>query len=689
MASGTIKGTFTNLSASHLYPEIRWRSTKNDTNNNSSVTAELWFVRVNTAYISNNAYFLPRITINGNEAYPPNGTYAPFDMRKGTHKVWQRTVTVAHNADGAKSITIAAGGITGLSNLGNVSVSGTAKLDTIPRASSISSISGDQIGGSVTVNISRASSSFTHRVGYYDTDGQRRSAIIDAGTSGTFTIPIDRCSLLPNATSGTAKIIVDTYSGGTKIGSTSKNHTMYVPSSVVPSISHLTATEIDGTVKALNLGANNFVQNKSTIGLTAAATSPHGGTIRDYTFSYNGTSQGGTVGRNFAAGNVNGAKEVKVVVTDSRGRKAEKKFNVNVIAYSPPKINKFNVYRANDSTSVKADVSYTITDIASKGGTWYIDKLAGSTWTMTNSGTTTSTYTATVTLAGTYDGAKSHSFRTNLHDAFGKGATANGTVGTNKVALDLFKDVGIGVGKTYERGTLDVGGNTYINGNLYLDGGGSSSIKSTINWTPPNANATGVFTHLYRHNGKMLSALYHSTGDDTLGMNMYDQNGNYKINKFLPDGGVNFAGRIWSGSYITATGNITAGGIMYENGNKRVHADYTPQKLWSGAAHMGEGHRATATKPLSSCRNGWALYWSDYVVSTSTANNWDWNMTLIPKSAIETQGVNGFQSVVAHANSVAPIVKYMYLRDTYIDGNAHNTSTDAVKNVVLRAIYEF
>lgn len=539
MASGTIKGTFSNLSASNLYPEIRWKSTKNDTNNNSSVTAELWFVRVNTAYISNNAYFLPRITINGDAAYPPNGTYAPFDMRKGTHKVWQRTVTVAHNADGAKSITIAAGGITGLSNLGNVSVSGTAKLDTIPRASSISSISGNQIGGNVTVNISRASNSFTHRVGYYDTDGQRRSAIIDAGTSGTFTIPIDRCSLLPNATSGTAKIIVDTYSGGTKIGSTSKNHTMYVPSSVVPSITSFKTQEVVTAVGNLGLGTNVFVQSKSTIGMTAAANGAHGSTIRDYTFSYNGASQGGTVGRQFAAGNINGTREVKVVVTDSRGRKSESKHNVTILPYSAPKINKFNVYRVDGTTTVKADVSYTVSNIGSKGGIWYIDKLVGSTWSLTNSGTMTTTYATTVTLAGTYDGAKSHSFRTNLHDAFGKGATANGTVGTNKVALDLFKDVGIGVGKTYERGALDVGGRSYLNGVV--------SVKSDTN----NTGDEWLMSFDRKTSSNRLALLTTSKEEEHLNIHFYNKNGTW-----LKQHSFNMNGDIAFGKDITVQGKV-------------------------------------------------------------------------------------------------------------------------------------
>ena len=706
MASGTIKGTFTNLSASHLYPEIRWRSTKNDTKNNSSVTAELWFVRVNTAYISNNAYFLPRITINGNAAYPPDGTYAPFDVRKGTHKVWQRTVTVAHNADGNKSITIAAGGITGLSNLGNVRVSGTAKLDTIPRASSISSISGNQIGGNITVNISRASNSFTHRVGYYDTDGKRRNEIQDATTSTTFSIPLDRCNLLPNSTSGVAKIVVDTYSGSTKIGSVSKTHTVYVPSSVVPTVNSFNIAEGITKVANVKLPANNFVQNMSRLDMTAGASGKYNSTIKDYTFSFNGQSQGGMSGRQFNAGNANGTYTAKVEVTDSRGRKASKSVSVTVHKYNSPSINNFKIYRVDQTTQVKADINFTITNINSLGGSWSIQKLVGTTWTNTNTGTLTTTHSATgLVVAGTYDVTKSQNFRVVLSDAFGTGATATASISTAKTLMDFNRDEGIGIGKMHERGALDVGGQTYISGKTYPHGGIHFGGKSGL-----TVEGGGGFYNGILPAGDMSSGAYWHQTIFPMGISHWHKNKDDPLTN--PPGGINGWGMMQVMKNQNGAGEFTV--IYYTQANGRIfrtggnssstnltwyevhsgatpgiHTNYTPPELYSGAIFMDKGQKVYPTKKLSQCRNGWALYWSDYTWETGTTNNWDWNITYIHKSALTAKGFNGFHSVVGQANSKPAIVKYMYLRDDHLEGNAHNTSRPDLKNVVLRKVYEF
>ena len=687
MASGTIKGTFTNLSASHLYPEIRWRSTKNDTNNNSSVTAELWFVRVNTAYISNNAYFLPRITINGDAAYPPSGTYAPFDVRKGTHKVWQRTVTVAHNADGAKSITIAAGGITGLSNLGNVSVSGTAKLDQIPRASSIGTISGNQIGSAITIPISRASGSFTHDVSLKL--GNKTVSATGVGTSATLTPGLaDFCGQLTSSTSGTAVVTVVTKSGSTTIGTKTKNHTIYVPSGVVPNAKTLNIAERVSAVSSLGL-TKTFVQNKSTIGLTASADGIYGSTIKDYTFTFNGRSQGGTVGRDFAVGTASaGNHTVTVTVTDSRGRKASRSDTVSVVAYSMPNITKFDVARDGATLKVKTNITTSVHNIASKGGSWKVQRANGNTWVNVDNGTFTTSYTTTgKILTGDYDDTKSFNFRLVVSDAFGEGAILIKNVSTTETLLDLNKNEGIGIGKMHENGALDVGGDTHIKGNLFIDGT-ASRLKSTINWTVPNASATGVFTHLYRNNGKMLSALYHSTGDDTLGMNMYDQNGNYKINKFLPDGGVNFAGRIWSGSYITATRYVEGTGFQQRMSDGSAQEIYTTRPngvLWSGTLWMNSDQTLTLPKTIDQAPNGWIIVMQAY--ANGKVTNRDFTYTVLHKSHPSV----GFHVPFYWNYGDAMAGRYMYLddRNKLRGSRTHPINSPKGGGIVMSKVIEF
>lgn len=725
MASGTIKGSFTNLSASHLYPEIRWRSTKNDTNNNSSVTAELWFVRVNTAYISNNAYFLPRITINGNAAYPPDGTYAPFDMRKGTHKVWQRTVTVAHNADGNKSITIEAGGITGLSNLGNVSVSGTAKLDTIPRASNIGTISGNQIGSAITIPISRASGSFTHDVSLKL--GTKTVSATGVGTSATLTPNLaDFCGQLTSSTSGTAVITVVTKSGSTTIGTKTKNHTIYVPASVVPNAKTLGIAERVASVSSLGL-TKTFVQNKSTIGLTASADGIYGSTITDYTFTFNGRSQGGTVGRDFAVGTASaGNHTVTVTVTDSRGRKASRSDTVSILAYSMPNITKFDVARDGATLKVKANITVSVHNIASKGGSWKVQRADGNTWVNVDSGAITTSYTITgKTLTGDYDVTKSFNFRLVVSDAFGEGAILIRSVSTAQTLLDLNKNDGIGIGKMHERGTLDVGGDIYMEKGMSITNGagfyngilpaGNMSLgsywhqttfpKGISHWhkniddpltglpggvngwgmmqVMKNQNGAGEFTVIYytQSNGRIFRTGGNSQSGDIIWYEVFSGASPELDISTIRSSSITSRGNIW------AEGNISTGSNMFIKG-KTVHADWTPPELWTGATYMDKDHTVTPSKPLASCRNGWMLIWSDY--TKGVANDYDWVFTPIPKSAISA-GVNGMHAMVANSNAPnAPMLsKYIYIgTGTKIVGQANNVLA-GLDNVVLRKVYEF
>lgn len=69
----------------------------------------------------------------------------------------------------------------------------------------------------------------------------------------------------------------------------------------------------------------------------------------------------------------------------------------------------------------------------------------------------------------TLDKNKSYDFRLTITDVFGKTATSIVTIGTVKKALTIAEDKGIGVGKVWERGALDVEGDSYFNGSIYFN----------------------------------------------------------------------------------------------------------------------------------------------------------------------------------------------------------------------------
>lgn len=140
------------------------------------------------------------------------------------------STTVAHNADGTGSTTVQVRVRSG-SDQNNYSFvwsnatgsPSTLSLSTIPRASSISSVTSSVVvngSNKVTVNISRKSDSFTHAVTIYANSDSANYRITDTsvGTSVSFTIPINWINVIGSKASETCTIIVRTKSGTSYIG---------------------------------------------------------------------------------------------------------------------------------------------------------------------------------------------------------------------------------------------------------------------------------------------------------------------------------------------------------------------------------------------------------------------------------------------------------------------------------------
>ncbi len=85
----------------------------------------------------------------------------------------------------------------------------------------------------------------------------------------------------------------------------------------------------------------------------------------------------------------------------------------------------------------------------------------------------------------------SYTYTLTLTDTFGNSASASATVSTQKVVLDIHKNEGVGIGKIHEQGALDVGGNVYLGGDLYIKGmspisqyGLKAFDTRNTNWAP-------------------------------------------------------------------------------------------------------------------------------------------------------------------------------------------------------------
>ncbi len=217
-------------------------------------------------------------------------------------------------------------------------------LDTIPRASSFSlSPSTVSAGSSMTVSIVRHSASFTHRVSY--TFGGASAVVASAaGTSATFQLPMSLLHQIPNAISGTGSIRVETYSGGTLIGSAvSQSFTLTAPASVAPSFS-LSVSRVDGNVPA---GWGVYVQGQSKAAISVEnPAGAYGSTIRQYSISGAGYSSSA---QHYTTGLLNrtGSQTISATVTDSRGRSTTKLQTITIEPYALPGITAMAVQRCN------------------------------------------------------------------------------------------------------------------------------------------------------------------------------------------------------------------------------------------------------------------------------------------------------------------------------------------------------
>lgn len=543
---------------------VEWTATQNISNNQSTVTVKVFLQSVD-AY---GAMQAPASNAGSVKVGTTTKNFTATSQLSANQKkqLTSQSFVVSHNANGTASfdysvtynINVTFAGVF----YGNQTVNGSGTLDTIPRASSIASIVGDQIGGNVTVNITRASDSFKHIVKYTNTAGNVATVGENVDTSKTFTISMNDCSHLPNSTSGTAKITVDTYSGDSKIGSVTSNHTVYVPDSVKPTFEWVTIKELTDSIKNLNLGENRFVQGKSNLQMQVHGTAQYGATINKasvgITHVHTIQSNIGSISLSDFPWAVGENLQLVGTITDSRGRSASGSIGFTILPFSNPVIHSFSASRIDNGTSISVlkRIEASRVDVNKTEYAVYVDRKINGGWTQIHS--ENSTNVETITLNG-FDTSTSHEIRLRVNDYF-QSTSSTTTISTSKTLMDFNKDIGVGIGKVHENGALDVGGDVHVSGN-------SHKLKGTINWTTPTSATTAVYTHLYRNSGETLGALYHSVGDDTLALNIYNKDGSYKTHKFTGNGTFNTGGQILENGTRVSTNTHGEVTLTFPDGN--------------------------------------------------------------------------------------------------------------------------
>lgn len=447
----------TTSSNKYISLELETRVDSQSAANNTTTIS--WWLRVRKSGSSTSATWGQcsySANINGEQH---SGSGSVSVSPGGATALLSGTVTVPHNADGTKTLSVS-GSISG-KIVG--SVSGSQVLTTIPRASSISAPT-FTLGAAGTITINRAASGFTHTLEYWY--GSARGTIVTktSSTSVSWTPPVGLASQTPNATQGTGSLICTTYSGNTQVGQTSIAVKMQVPASVVPSISSVSIAE---AVSGLASKFGAYVQGKSKLRVKTSAAGAYGSSISacqvkvaDITYSGLDITTN-AIGRSGAVG-------VAVTVTDSRGRSASKTVNVTFVAYSQPSISAFSVHRCNSDGKDNPDgdyasISYNFAVAAvggknSKSAVIQYKRSTASSWTtLVDLSSGAYSQSATTVPATSLTSDYQYDIRLTVSDYFGA-TTMTATLPSAEVILDILSSGdGLAIGKTAETAdALDV-----------------------------------------------------------------------------------------------------------------------------------------------------------------------------------------------------------------------------------------
>lgn len=507
-------GNFSSTSYNGLSLYIEWSSTANVNANTSNVTARVY---VKSYSLRATALSDSYVIINGNKKNWTHTFNISSTSTLQTTQVTEYTVTVPHNADGTKSITIKANmefnGTYGGTYVSDITASKTVTLDAIPRASSFSVASSINTGSSLPITIVPSSSLFKHKVAF-EIDGETKntSDFIAAGTTSySYTIPH---SWLPSSTSKTVKVYLYTYTGnGDYLAYTSKNITVNVPSSIKPTVSSLTSTVIDG----LN---GKYVQGKSKVTLTATASAGSGSSLSSYIFkganisgsssSYTGTSNTQTSSVIQTSGTV----QYEVAAKDTRGRISDyQTVSINVHAYAVPQITSISAQRClqdgtinNDGTYAKVTVKTSYSSV--NGANTRTVKLYNSednfvaATTVLNTTDTETTYVGA--YGGTFDTSTSYVIKAVIQDAYNthnlstdlkvSERTINIAKNGNGVAIGGMSTVDV----SSTSGLFEVNWNTNINANETINGNLTVNGSTTLDNLTVNGPLTA--SNSYRIN---------------------------------------------------------------------------------------------------------------------------------------------------------------------------------------------
>lgn len=643
-------------------------NSQNIANNTSNVTVKMTAQSDSTSYHAYNfsAVNPVKLVVDGSTKVDTKIAIDLSDMEVVTLATWTGNIT--HSTDGSKTLSctgnfyVAETSSLGSAYADDAKLTTSTSLPKIARASSISSISSstNTIGETFTMKISVQNTTFTHKT--YIKIGSTTvvsSTNISAGTtSKTFSSPASTwAAAIPNATSATATVYLDTYNGSTKIGSASKTFTVKVPSSAVPSISSVTITDSAGYLGTYG----GYIQGKSKPSVKITAAGIYGSTLSSFSVQIDGKTY--TKNTSISPCTITCSPILSsttpitatITVKDSRGRSKSTTSSLVVLPYSNPSISNFSVQRCNSDGTVndngsclKASCNYIVYPLLN-GSTiqnsatlkcYYKTSSASS---YSSGGSNTLTLSSTVTSQSSSFTITSTNTDTSyfvyleISDALASTTTKEQAIGTTYVLLHLSDDgSGMSIGKAAELSDMfDVGLESLFRKKITLYSALSISHESTEPRIDFLRSDKGCSAKIYLQNASTGSLAFATSSSSDNSSLIY-------ITKINEDGILPYTSNTFNlGSSSYAWNNIY-GKTLYENGTA-LNSKYNPivSVTNRNANSIADKNVATANNTnlgsFTLAAGTWVIFIHVYFSSNTNGRRAVWLATSSTGSSMEGQ----------------------------------------------------
>ena len=438
----------TSYSSIHVYAD----ETQVDVaNNRSYISTELWILgssysayNVDCNVTGGGGYTNSHLTANGWVKLVSGGFWAP------------------HNADGTGSATVGSYYSSGYGNMPYGEF--TLTLTKIARASqpSINTLPNNSpditAGVACTIHMNKQAN-FTHKVSYWfgNKKGTIATGVVD---NCSWTPPTSLLDQIPNASTGSGTISVETYSGSTKIGETkSCGFTLHLPNNSEPTIGTITLTEQHAGVKAKN--ANVTVQQISKKLVSVPVSAKYSASIKTVTCDGVTLSNNNGTYTGYISNKSNGT--YKITAIDSRGLQSSNTVTQTFYEYAKPFITATLKRESETSAKGTLSVNGSYSTILSNTVTMTIQRNDSSSPTTVSP----SLSNGSISYSKSYTDlnyVQSFTIKVKVTDGFGESVEVTAVLGVGQYALWMGKyNVKVG-------GKLNVGSDLTVGGAISASG---------------------------------------------------------------------------------------------------------------------------------------------------------------------------------------------------------------------------